>query len=142
MTAASSASYLLFDRSQEVVGRGGGCGAGVVGVHGEAMTARPLSDRHGPFPLCIPLLHLLHLLVIVQNRLAAEAPPLTLQKDYKPVRMWTRRRHSEHELTVIPLRPLSVSKCEFTETILCFTYYNNPAGIDLNLCAILFFKPL
>lgn len=51
-TAASSASYLLFDRSQEVVGGGAAAAA-------EAVTARALSDRHGPSsPLCVPLLHL------------------------------------------------------------------------------------
>lgn len=103
MTAASSASYLLFDRSQEVVGGGGGGGDATAGVRQESMTARPLSDRHGPFPLCVPLhLHPLHLPAIVQSRLAAEAPSLTLQKDYKPVRMWTSRRHEEQETTVIP----------------------------------------
>lgn len=126
MTAASSASYLLLDRSQEV---GGG---GVVSVRREAMTAGPLSDRHGPSPLCVPLLHLP---AVVQSRLAAEAPSLTLQKDYKLVRMWT-RRHSEQN--IISLKLLSMS--EFTATILCFTSYNNPVGIhcDLTLCAILF----
>lgn len=96
------------------------------------MTAGPLSDRHGPFPLCVPLLHLP---VIVQSRLAAEAPSLTLQKDYKLVRMWTRRRHSEQNI----ISPELLSMSEFTVTILCFTSYNNPVGIhcDLNLCAIL-----
>lgn len=127
VTAASSASYLLLDRSQEVGG-----GGGAVSVRREAMTAGPLSDRHGPFPLCVPLLHLP---VIVQSRLAAEAPSLTLQKDYKLVRMWTRRRHSEQNI----ISPELLSMSEFTVTILCFTSYNNPVGIhcDLNLCAIL-----
>lgn len=79
VTAASSASYLLFDRSQEVVGGSGGA----VSIRREAVTAWALSDRYGPFPLCVPLLHLP---AIVRSRQAAEAPSLTLQKDYKSVR--------------------------------------------------------
>lgn len=97
VTAASPASYLLFDRSQEV---GGG---GVAGIRGEAVTARPLSNRHGPFPLCVPLLHLLHLAAIVQSRLAAEAPSLTLQKDYRPVKVWTSGIHKEQKSLSYPL---------------------------------------
>lgn len=92
MTAASAASYLLFDRSQEVGGSGGAAGS----VRQEAVTAGPLSDRHGPFPLCVPLLHLA---VTVQSRLGAEAPSLTLQKDYKSVRTWTRMTSSEQNIT-------------------------------------------
>jgi len=49
---AAAASYLLFDRRQQVGGGGDGL---------EAVSARPLSDHHGPFPLGVPLLHL-HLL--------------------------------------------------------------------------------
>lgn len=94
VTAASSAAYLLLDRSQQV-GSGG-----AAGVRGVAVTARPLSGHHGPFPFCVALLHRLHLPAVVQSRLAAEAPSLTLQEDYKLVKTWTKRRHNDQKITV------------------------------------------
>lgn len=134
MTAASPGSYLLFDRSQEV-GGGGGNGGVAAAVRREGLTTLPLSDRHGPFPLCVPLLHPLHLAAIVQNLLAAEAPSLTLQKDNKPVRMWTRRKHSENQSN--PQGPLSVSKCDVTGNIFC-TIIIILQGYTLTLTSVLF----
>ncbi|CAB1443788.1 unnamed protein product [Pleuronectes platessa] len=102
--------YLLFDRRQEV---GGGRGAG---VRREAAVARPLSDRHGPFPLHVPLLHRLHLFppATVRGRLAAEAPSLTLQKDYKRVCM-------PPALNALPSTSRFILSITFTASITCHT---------------------
>lgn len=121
VTAASSAAYLLFDRSQEV---GGGGAAGVCRV---AVTTRSLSGHHGPFPLCVTLLHRLYLPAVVQSRLAAEAPSLTLQEDYKPVRMWTRRRHNDQKITVTA-----------TERVTGWVYRGAPSIITLQGFTLVF----
>lgn len=129
VTAASSAAYLLFDRSQEV---GGGGAAGVCRV---AVTTRSLSGHHGPFPLCVTLLHRLYLPAVVQSRLGAEAPSLTLQEDYKPVRMWTRRRHNDQKITVTSPGVGGHWACHRV-SLQGSTLYNNPAGIHA-----VFYKP-
>lgn len=117
MTAASS--YLLFDRRQQ--GGGGAAAAAGSGVRCVALTTGTLSDRHGPFPLGVSLLHVCGpkpagwLAGWLTGLLAGwlRAPSVTL---------WGERQASQSIIAT---------------NILCCSSGNNPAGIhcDLHLCA-------
>lgn len=77
----TAASYLLFNRSQEVVG---GCGGGA-GLWLEALTSCPFPAHHGSFPFCLTFLHILQ---VHGSGWLLHASSVTLQDHHEMVRMW------------------------------------------------------